>query len=255
MLVFTPDQLQKLGLEIWENELLVELRAFAPRLSEIREVDCFRETIRLGSERAASHGFELRGPIRFYLQTMLCLGSHFDEDPQLPQLRLALEDDGRAEMERSRALFAAVDDYLEGVHGPRNQHAIAALARLRDSTTLWGGEPRPGSHKELEVSMLVSMGEIFPQKAERVGHATLSRVIEHATKLARLHELEEIEGTRVLCGLVFALGWGIDRDPMYPWVRAMLLRRNRNADYDRAQHLARQARIYLSATLDHLSQP
>ncbi len=251
MLVVTQQQLALIGNLRWEDEMLEELRRFAPRLYEIRSREAFLRLIHQGRARAEDYGFTTRGPVRLFLQTMVSLGHRFDEDPQLPSIRPAIGNPRGPQKTRAQDLFAAITQTFESVLGPRSEHAVAALARLRDSG-VWSASV-PSSPEQLVEQMLADMHQIFPRKADAVGDPTLERLIETAMERAESHQLHPLAGGRIIAALMFALGWGITTDPMYPWVAELLERRETGPGYDRAEHLAAKARIYLGATLEHLA--
>ncbi|MEM9455116.1 MAG: hypothetical protein AAGF11_13125 [Myxococcota bacterium] len=251
MLVVTNHQLELIGYQRWEDEILEEMMRFAPRLYEIRGETIFREFIREGYARAEGHGFTNRGPVRFFIQTMASLGHHFDEDPQLTPIRVAIGDPQRPQKQRAQDAFAAVLDYFDRVPGSDATRAIAALARLRDNNELWNEAPPP-SRRLLVESMLAHMHGMFPAKAEYAGDSVLEQLVDAAMEHAATHELDAMAGGRIIAALMFALGWGITTDPLYPWVALMLEHREQTPRYDRIHHLAAKTRIYLDATLSYL---
>lgn len=251
MLLLTQVQLDHVGERIWEDEMVESMQRFAPRLFQVRGPEPFRTVIRQGLARARAHGLSTRGPVRLFIETMASLGHRFDEDPQLPAIAAALRPSADPEKERAQQLYRAILDTIDRVLGPGGGHAVAALTRLRDDEALWR-EAAAIPPAAFEDRMLADMHAIFPHKAAHVGEPTLRRLCDTALEHAQAHELPAVPGARVLAALMFALGWHVATDPLYPWISAMLEHRARTPRYDRAAHLAAKARIYLTATLAHL---
>jgi hypothetical protein len=252
MLTIRHAQMQVLGLAVLEGfkeALLRHLSGFAPELYALRGEQVFRQVIDAGIARAARHGFTNRGPLRFFLECMFAYGTEFDEDFQIPELQECLatkhEDEQLAHAER---VFAVIDRYQSSTRGTRNEFAIAALHRLgsfmdgidalRDDT--------------LESDLLDLMARIHPEKVEHVGHDRLRRLIALAREDAERFDMATPVGAGVLSGLMFALGLGISRDPLYPWVRDTLTQPLQEASARRIERLRRKTRMYLDATLKNL---
>jgi len=255
MLKVTHEQLDMLVHLPWEDEMLADLKEFAPRLFELRGEQTFRSLIRWGRQRAKVHGFSTRGPVRMFTQAMVSLGHRFDEDPQLAGIGSALRRDHGPEQEKARFVFAAIREYMDAALGESNEHGLAALTRLRDAHDLWESAP-PGTEADFEADIVAHMRAIFPQKCASVPAPSLTALLREAITAAKTHGLDAMVGGRVIAALIFAFGWGITDDPLYPWV-AKLLRPSENpgSTFDRATHLATRSRIYLAETLSYLGSP
>jgi hypothetical protein len=93
MLVISAQQMKALGqaaLKNFEDEMVVHSKKFSPRLCEVLGDEQLREAIRRAIGRAGEYGFDLRGPVRLYIEMMFLYGSSFDTDPQYPWAAQAL---------------------------------------------------------------------------------------------------------------------------------------------------------------------
>ncbi|MCY1013798.1 hypothetical protein OV079_51395 [Nannocystis pusilla] len=102
--------------------------------------------VRTGMAAAERHGFNLRGPVRMYLELMLLFGSRFDTDPQYQVPRAA---DGRA---RRAADAAGRADPRAGDGVPpaggragRRLHLAALRRILHSRSSRWSTRRRRSS--------------------------------------------------------------------------------------------------------------
>jgi hypothetical protein len=253
VLVIRSDQmrlLQQSTFDQFKVELVRHLATFAPELHTLRGDAGFRTLVDAGLRRAAGYGFSNRGPLRFFAECMLSHGAEFDTDPQLRGLFECLtqvHDNGQA-WHAGRA-FATVERYQIQARGRHNQYAIQALRRvppfLDRLDTL--------SLASLEADLLALMRTVQPEKVEFVGSEGLRRLVAAATQQAERAGVASAAGIGLLCGLMFALGHGVARDPMYPWVGATLERPSSESAQRRVERLRRKTRRYLGAVLKHLA--
>lgn len=235
----------------FEREMVQHLGTFAPRLFEIRGEPAFSQLVHSGIQTAAGYGFTNRGPIRFYLETMVALGSEFDTDPQLQDvIRTLGQTDEADQMKRADQLFQDVSRFLEKTKGPKNRYAIQALERLR----LLKRYPPAGSPESLQSELIERMQRTYPQKCLTVGEEPLRILIDSASNQARRAlDVNTPAGISMLTALMFALGHGVMRDPLYPWVAQTLTDPVYGDPTQRIERLYRRANTYLDATLDYLA--
>ena len=109
------------------DEVLAYIRGYYPEDCEALGDEQTRRAIDLGVDRAAAHGFDIKGDVCSYITLMFSLGSYFDEDPLVPWTAEVLEDketDRSAVMER---LYAKTKNYLRMVAGENGQYYRSAL--------------------------------------------------------------------------------------------------------------------------------
>jgi hypothetical protein len=237
------------ALDLFKEDLLQHLSRFAPELHALRGDEVFRHLIDEGVARAARYGFTNRGPLRFFLECMLSYGAEFDTDVQIRGLQESLvHQHANGQEWHADQAFAAIERYQIQTRGPGNDHAIQALRRLgpflERLDSLADGS--------LETDLFALMARVYPQKFEFVGQERLRGLIAEARQEAARFNMATAAGAGLLCGLMFALGHGISRDALYPWVRTTLTQPPVQDAARRIERLRRKTRIYLKATLNNL---
>jgi hypothetical protein len=251
MLTIRPAQWQALtvaGLTNFEHEMVQHLTGFAPELANVMGRERMHELVRLGIERAKAYGFTARGPLRSYLEMMLALGSSFDTDPALTRATAALRSAGVEQHKRAAALYEGVLDYCEQVNGLQNEHAMAAMKRVRDAQyeSLAGA----GAFEERGLT-LFRLG--FPQKYEYAAQAALRHVLQTALRTSEQYGVHSGSGRLLIASLLYAFGHGVFVDPAYRWI-PHTMRDTAIADPEqRVRHLHRKTHIYIAAALKNLS--
>lgn len=252
MLVIRSEQMRLLGLaefDLFKQGLLRHLAGFAPELHALRGDEVFRAVVDQGVARAAGYGFTHRGPLRFFVECMVAYGTEFDTDVQIRDLQECLvRNHANGQAWHADQAFAAIERFQIQTRGRDNVHAIAALRRL--GPFLQRLDTLDDAH--LEPGLLDLMARIHPEKAEFVGRERLGRLIAQARQEATRCGIASAAGVGLLGGLMFALGHGIARDPLYPWVGDTLVQAPAQDAVRRIERLRRKTRRYLSATLDHL---
>ncbi|MEZ4313049.1 MAG: hypothetical protein R3F14_33930 [Polyangiaceae bacterium] len=67
-----------IGLERFEEDMVIHLREFVPKHSEVIGEEWVRRSIRVGIQRARSYGVTNPGLLRFYVELMFMFGGRFD---------------------------------------------------------------------------------------------------------------------------------------------------------------------------------
>ena len=207
----------------FENRLLEHLEEFFPRHCEILGEEQVRKVIRLGIEQAEKYGLVSERDLHLYVGLMFMLGSHFDQDPQLPWAAKILTDENiiypnhRADQLHNRAMA-----FLNEAAGKDSQYLDRALRKARQLpvSTL----SRTGENKQLSFGdyMLQLLDALFPEKYKAVGDDTIRQLIRQGYQCAKSYNLTSEFGIATYIGLMFMLGSGFDRDPQYPWADTVL---------------------------------
>ena len=202
------------------------------------------------SSDLGGHGFNWRGPVRFYLELMFMLGSYFDTDPQLPTWASnVLGDQDADQLRRAEMLYEGTIEFLDQVSGPGHRNALDALSRLAQIAE----QPPPVFGENFSDGLLRLMREVYPEKYDYVGEQPHRVLVERGTELADSYEIASHRGITLFCVLMFAIGHGFHKDPLYPWI-ARTLGDNRIDDPDkRAFRLESRARTYLNHVLKNLN--
>src|SRR5574338_697580 len=199
----------------FESELAEHIKKFSPRHAAASGNDAIIETVRMAVDRANSYGLTKRGPVRLFAELMVMFGSEFDTDPLLPWANGVLTNPSiKSEMERADILHEAMLAYLAEVGGEDKQHLFNALrrlgkARLEDYHT-------PGTRFETAVLALLKIN--YPQRCEYVGDPALDTLIEIGKREAQAQAVTSAKGVALLIVLLFQLGHGALRDPLFSWV-------------------------------------
>jgi len=240
MLEIRPAQMkvfEEAALLRFEDEMVGHLRQLAPQHCNAVGEEGLRQVIRTGFKRAAGYSLTNRGPVRFYLDLMIMLGSDFDTDPQYPWAAALLKDSAIPDqMTRAERLYEKAMDYSAKVFGQGYEQEKAAVRRAGLA-----------KYEELPFFDAGSVGElvkyfesIFPEKVRYLGEPPMPALATRAKTLSEQHRLAPERGPAVLAGLMFAFGHGVTTDPQFPWVAATLVR-------DTQDHAIRTERLFRRA--------
>lgn len=234
----------------FEDEMVAHLAEFSPPLFKAAGEGHIRQVIRLGISKAASHGFENRGPVRLYLEMMLLFGSYFDTDPQYRWAAEILTNRDVFQMQRAELLFARLRHYREAVAGPADAYTLEALRRIQ----VWAQQPLELTAETFLASVLEEITRVYPQKAVYAGAAALEALTREGVELARKHRFPMVRGVTLVIVLMLAFGHGCADDPLYPWISRTL---NDEAITDpaaRAKRLERKALTWLDHVLAYFDK-
>ncbi|AUX44231.1 uncharacterized protein SOCE26_056950 [Sorangium cellulosum] len=243
---------EALGLEHFEDEMVVHLRGFVPRFSEILGDVGLRRCIRFGIERARVYGVTNPGLLRFYVELMFMYGGMFDTDPFVPWAGPILRDPGIPdEATRMNRLYDAMLWYLDTIGGPERSFATQALrnlqkVRFKDMPV---AELRACERKAMDALV-----EIYPQRCAYLGEPLLRQLLRRGAEEAARHEVGTDRGIVLLTGMMFAMGHGAAEDPLLPWVSTTLRDPAIKDPEQRAARLERRTQIYLDKAVEHLDR-
>ena len=134
-MIIRPEQLQAFedtSSPEFERYMLAHLEDFSPLHGKSLGEAGMRNLIKVGRERAGRHGFTHRGPVKFYIETMILVGVDFDTDPQYPLPGKILRDPSIPDQtERADRAHAWLMDLLDAAAGANREYARRALYRAR----------------------------------------------------------------------------------------------------------------------------
>ena len=253
MLTIRAHQLEsfrEIARQSFENETIAHLHDFARRQCEVMGDDDLRAVVRDGMRRAAEHGFDERGPVRFYIELMFMFGSDFDTDPLLPWARPLLTDlSDPWQIPRAERLFAALRAYLAEVAGPGNVKARAALERMHADRAR-AAPPRDAVFADRLAEWLTGL---YPEKCRLAGDAALRALIECAEREAADHGIDSADGVVLVAKLMFLLGQGCPRDLQFRWIGETLDDPGVSDGAARIEQLRRKSDAWIDSALRHLS--
>lgn len=197
-----------------------------------------RRAIDVGIERAARHGFRGAPEVRSFVSLMIFLGSHFDEDPQLPWAAEHLRQSVRASRTNALGgLLGEAAERMESIVGRRGEYYRRALA--------WSGarsfEEIAATHDDSDAGLRGFLRQLHRRKYDALGDDAVEELIRGARGAAQHHGLTTPPALVVYLGLMFLLGSAIDRDPFHPWAAEALATRAASDPTSRAQELHTRA--------------
>ena len=231
----------------FEDALVGQCFAFYPRKCRSLGRTHIKKVVHFGVDRAMAQGYETQQDAAFFLSLMFLFGSFFDSDPQLPWAMGELG--GRTLRQRAgriQDVYRIAIEYLEQTAGDKNQHLIRALLRMR-SFDIHSLPPSAGA--DFEQDLCAVLARLYPEKYAFQGEAVTRRLIRGGARAAARHGIDTNLGAAVGAALVFMLGDGVDRDPLYPWIGAALSDPSPTAPGARGLRLYEAAMDYLGKAL------
>jgi len=255
MIVIRSQQIQQLrnaALLHFEQLMVIHLNHYAEQHCKVIGEEMVREVVRLGINRAEEYGFTCRGPVRFYLELMFNLGSHFDTDPQYPWAADTLNDQKiNDQMGRSEILYNRAMDYFTKVAGPDNLYAQQALHKIFLSVQQL--QP-PLELLNVAQSIQTQLAQSYPQKYEYVGDEAFQKLIAEGVETSKAYQCGFPRGVYLVILLMITLGHGITDDPLYPWVKRTLKDPLISNSENRINRLEHKAITYLNHAIEYLAK-
>jgi hypothetical protein len=201
------------------NRVYEHLQKFFPEQCQYLGADQVREAIRLGLKQAEHYHLVSERDVYFYISLMFLLGSHFDEDPQLPWVaELLREPTPETAHIRMAPVYDQAMTLLDSMVGPKNEYLRQTLGMLQQSQVFESLPEAPSFGHRL----LLLLQALAPQKYQILGDAILRDVVRHGYGAAKQHGLTTERGAMIYLSLAFLLGSGFDHDPLYPWAAEAL---------------------------------
>ena len=244
--------LREAALRAYQSRMVEHLFGFSPQHCRGIGEAAVRKVVLVGMERATAYGFTQRGPVRFYLELMLLMGSGFDNDPQLPRAMADLLGGGGQsdQLQRADWLHGELIIHMRAVLGPGNSHARAAIERLRSLSST----EMALSEAHLEDELLRLFEQIYPQRCALTDGAALRALVAQARRLAAASRLDSRRGTALCALLMFELGHRCFEDPLYPWLSRSLEQGAGGDPVTRTEHLEGKAKTYLALVARRLQR-
>jgi hypothetical protein len=235
----------------FEDEMVAHLARFSPALFAVAGEQQTRKAVRLGMERAGGYGFDLRGPVRLYLELMLLFGSAFDTDPQYPWAAEILTDqDTATQMQRAERLYTATLEYRRHVAGPDDVYTLRALKRIQ----AFASQPLQVTRDDFTAAMRRELVFLYPEKAASVGDEGLSALIRKGRDGARVQGFTTSRGVALVILLMFTFGHGCGADPLYPWIARTLRDEKLSDPEEKSKRLEKRALTWLEQVLINAGQ-
>lgn len=234
----------------FEAEMSEHLRRFSPPLCKTLSDEQLLAAVKYGIARAKKYGFDMRGPVRLWLENALVFGSKFDTDPQYPWVAEIVGNSEILQMHRSERLFEKTVEYRHSVGGERDAFTLKALKRIRPVTD----GPLPFTPETLTEKLRSTLVTLYPEKAAYLGDETLSLFIDVGVKTAKRRRITELRGQVLVVTLMYTFGYGCFSDPLYPWIKGTLADATIGDPNARAARLERKALIWLDHVLAYFNE-
>jgi len=234
----------------FEAEMSGHLRQFSPPLCKTLSDDQLLVAVRYGIARARNCGFDMRGPVRLWLENALVFGSDFDTDPQYSWATEIIGNSEMIQMHRAERLFEKTVEYRHTVGGERDVFTLKALQRIRSFAAgllLFMPEDSIGNLRS-------TLATIYPEKAAYLGDEALSLLIDVGLEVANQRGITAIRGQVLVVALMYAFGHGCIADPLYPWIERTLSDEKIGDPNARAAKLERKALIWLDHVLAYFNE-
>ena len=206
-----------------------------------------REVTAYGVERAEDYGFETKRDTPLFIDLMLLLGSHFDEDLQYPWAKKILTDESISDpIERADRLYDTGLEILDETAGEQNEYLDRALIRLREASFDDFSEDQTQDALSAISTFLMN---IWPQKAKNLSDPVISRLVQEATLLAHSNNMASERGLAVISTLMFMLGSGFVEDPLFPWAASVLESEVATSPADKTNQLYKEAVTFMQKWL------
>jgi len=238
---------ERAAVKQFEDRTIEHLRKYFPKHCEIYGEANLRQIIQLALERAKSFGVISERGVRMYIDLMFLLGGGFDQDPQLPWAAEILKDESIAdESARIDRLYEKAMSYLDRVSGVNNEHIDEAQRRLSQESLDYFPQSPVSAASDLGDRLRARLDEIFPEKSKYIGETGVSSLIDLAEHSAKRYGITSERGVVIFTGLMFMLGSGVDADPQFPWVAAILNDESIADETTRVERLYKEAMTYLA---------
>lgn len=232
----------------YASELVDHLRGFAPRLVELRGEETVHQVVEASIDRAIDAGFNLRGPVRLWVELVFCHGHRFDTDPSLPWADSLRNTTALHQNERARLLFEAMQAHQQAADGDDKIDLVGNLGVLAQAD--WEAMlASPRAHAQPAAAL----AQVFPQRCRGLEPVRLEALLDEAEEARQAHGLTHPGACFLLGGLFLGFGHGVIDDPLHPWVGSTLMAPKVDAAH-RTEALARKAKAYVQAAYQHLAQ-
>ncbi|MCB1771492.1 MAG: hypothetical protein KDJ31_17620 [Candidatus Competibacteraceae bacterium] len=219
------------------------LQTFFPEHCKVLGMDGTRAVIRLGLERAEYYHLVAERDVYVYVSLMFLLGSHFDEDPQLPWVGELLKDEApETALARMTPIYDQAMTLLDSMVGPENEYLRQTLGLFQQPRVFESLPEAPSIGHRL----LLLLQALAPQRYQALGDDILRHLVRHGYAAVKQHGLTTERGAMIYLSLAFLLGAGFDRDPLYPWASATLTHPDLSDPKQKSEALYAAARKHLA---------
>jgi hypothetical protein len=203
----------------FENRLITHCVVFFPDECRAMGTDRTRKLAQDAIELSTEQGFPTEREIAYFLSLIFSLGVEFYCDPQLPWNFDPIR--GSRLIDRAGTIdgiFSRAMKYLDDIAGPNNRNLVRAIVRVRNFD--FAKVPTLGARFEFDVCGLLKT--VFPEKFAYQGEGVTRTIIQAAILQAGTYGIEDNQGLACYAALMFMLGSGMHKDPIYGWAGEIL---------------------------------
>lgn len=229
------------------GELMAHCTEFAPGPVSAMSAEELRLAVTKGVDAADKDGFDLRGPVRFYIDLMLAFGSGFATDPQYPwAAEIVAKREEAGQMERAEELNEKTQEAFAAIFGEKNEYSLKALEMMLERVKAGMSFKREGFKQDV----LLLLKDVYPQKFTVVGEDALKKLITYAIARGRdRYGFKAPRSMAIVVVLMFAFGHRFDADPFLPWISRTLKGNEEITPDDQAAELERRAILWFEVAL------
>jgi hypothetical protein len=216
------DLFRQEALRDFEERMLLHLKRFSSRHFDLLSDGDAIASIRLGSERAARHGFTAERSIRYWIEVTFMFGAAFDADPLLPWAGEGLATSaGQHQHSRIDRLYARAWQQAERERcdGAAERRLVVDLRRIGDvpNAPLFSPDVPP-----LLDRAITWAHRVFSVRCAHAGDVAVRKAIEACAELAHRRGVATERGVFIFVAMTFIAGSGFAADPLLPWVARIL---------------------------------
>lgn len=204
-----------LALRTFEGDMVFHIARYFPARFILMGETAALATVRLAIDRARGHGMVMKRDVCLYLNCMVVLGSHFDQDPKFAWAKELLGPaDGGSPSERMTRVNGRMVQLAKSWRACMMSGLRDALLAL-EATNGQAAAERP----ELSVKEVVQqLGRSFPEGTGNFTPKELRDLAETGLSRAGTYKLASGDERFLFISLMFLLGSGFDADPRFPWI-------------------------------------
>jgi len=217
----------------FEPRTVQHLKERFPKHCDVLKDEGILEVIHYGIGRAETYGLTHQSEVRLFIDLTLMFGRYFDTDLQIPwAAEILTDDDLTDQLVKAQRLHAAAMDYLDQTAGPNNAFIDAALQKALNEPV----DIATGDVSRFQSTMLIKLEQIWSAKYDYIGEETARQLIKLGISAARRYGLKTESGVLIYIVMMYLLGVGFDRDPLFAWAAPILNDKTLDRD-DKAKQL------------------
>lgn len=196
--------------------LLETFKEYFPQRARTLRPDDRYAFARLAVEKCYSIGSNTFSELVGIMLCMAQLGTFFDTDPQYPWASLDLKP-GETVKQRIKTISSKMEELriaAWGDFGRPYQRTLRAVSLDFDPEWL--------SKIRTRQDALNLIPQLYREKARFQGTKSMEKLLDIATATGQNYRLKSMSSITVLMGVMFFLGTGVDKDPLFHWVGSLL---------------------------------